>query len=136
MLVFRLQLSQLETEIELERARYQELLKDLRRNEKRVKDLLSQVDEEQTKVLSLTESFSKVNDKMRIYKSQIESAESSAAQGTFLCDTGLVISSFAGRLVLTRARRLERELEDAEERAEMVTTTLIRSRSVHRTEYD
>jgi hypothetical protein len=40
------------------------------------------------------------------------------------------------RLVLTRARRLERELEDAEERAEMVTTTLIRSRSVHRTEYD
>ncbi len=40
-------------------------------------------------------------------------------------------------LVLTRARRLERELEDAEERAEMVTTTLIRSRSVHRTtDYD
>jgi hypothetical protein len=40
-------------------------------------------------------------------------------------------------LVLTRARRLERELEDAEERAEMVTTTLIRARSVHRTsEYD
>jgi len=35
-------------------------------------------------------------------------------------------------LVLTRARRLERELEDAEERAEMVTTTLIRARSVHR----
>ncbi|CAF5192855.1 unnamed protein product, partial [Rotaria magnacalcarata] len=107
-------LAQLETELELERGRYQELLKDLRRNEKRLKDLLSQVDEEQTKVLSLTESLSKVNDKMRIYKSQIETAESSAAQ------------------VLTRARRLERELEDAEERAEMVTTTLIRSRSVHR----
>ena len=35
-------------------------------------------------------------------------------------------------LVLTRARRLERELEDAEQRAEVVTTTLIRSRSVHR----
>jgi peptidoglycan hydrolase CwlO-like protein len=46
-----------------------------------VKDLLSQVDEEQTKVLSLTDSISKVNDKMRVYKSQIESAESSAAQG-------------------------------------------------------
>jgi peptidoglycan hydrolase CwlO-like protein len=74
-------LAQLETEIELERARYQELLKDLRRNEKRVKDLLCQVDEEQTKVLSLTDSLSKVNDKMRIYKSQIETAESSAAQG-------------------------------------------------------
>jgi len=54
---------------------------------------------------------------MRIYKSQIESAESSAAQ------------------VLTRARRLERELDDAEQRAESVTTTLIRSRSVHRSEY-
>ncbi len=73
----------METEIELERARYQELLKDLRRYEKRVKDLLSQVDEEQTKVLSLTDSLGKVNDKMRVYKSQIESAESSAAQGLF-----------------------------------------------------
>lgn len=57
-------------------------MKDLRRYEKRVKDLLSQIDEEQTKVLSLTDSLSKVNDKMRVYKSQIESAESSAAQGT------------------------------------------------------
>ncbi|CAF1134894.1 unnamed protein product [Adineta steineri] len=112
-------LAQLESELELERARYQELLKDLRRNEKRLKDVLTQCDEEQSKVLSLTESLSKVNDKMRVYKSQIESAESSAAQ------------------VLTRARRLERELEDAEERAEMVTTTLIRARSVHRTvEYE
>ena len=35
-------------------------------------------------------------------------------------------------VVLTRARRLERELEDAEQRAEVVTTTLIRSRSMHR----
>ena len=75
------QIAQLETELELERGRYQELLKDLRRNEKRVKDLLIQVDEEQSKVLLLTDSLSKVNDKMRIYKSQIESAESSAAQG-------------------------------------------------------
>jgi len=107
-------LAQLETEIDLERARYQELLKDLRRNERRVKELLSQVDEEQTKVLSLTDTLSKANDKVRIYKSQIESAESSAVH------------------VLTRARRLERELEDAEQRAEVVTTTLIRSRSVHR----
>lgn len=107
-------LTQLETELDLERARYQELLKDLRRNERRVKDLLSQIDEEQTKVLALTDSLSKTNDKLRIYKCQIETAESSAAQ------------------VLTRARRLERELEDAEQRAEVVTTTLIRSRSVHR----
>ena len=79
--MFLLQLTQLESEIELERARYQELLKELRRYEKRVKDLLAQTDEEQAKVLSLTDSLSKVNDKMRIYKSQIESAESSAAQG-------------------------------------------------------
>lgn len=39
-------------------------------------------------------------------------------------------------LVLTRARRLERELEDAEQRAEVVTTTLIRSRSVHRSDFN
>jgi DNA-binding MurR/RpiR family transcriptional regulator len=103
-----------------------------------VKDLLSQVDEEQTKVLSLTDSISKVNDKMRVYKSQIESAESSAAQGYPLEHSiQLILIDLFFVLVLTRARRLERELEDAEERAEMVTTTLIRSRSVHRTtDYD
>jgi peptidoglycan hydrolase CwlO-like protein len=67
--------------IDLERARYQELLKELRRNERRVKELLSQVDEEQAKILSLTDSLGKTNDRMRIYKSQIESTESSAAQG-------------------------------------------------------
>ena len=39
-------------------------------------------------------------------------------------------------LVLTRARRLERELDDAEQRAEVVSTTLIRSRSMHRGDYD
>jgi chromosome segregation ATPase len=110
-------LSQLETEIDLERARYQELLKDLRRNERRVKELLSQVDEEQAKVLSLNDSLGKTNDRMRIYKSQIQSAESSAAQ------------------VYTRALRLERELEDAEQRAEVVTTILIRSRSTNRNNY-
>ena len=49
-----------------------------------MKDLLSQVDEEQTKVLSLTDSISKVNDKMRVYKAQIETAEASAAQGNYL----------------------------------------------------
>ncbi len=100
-----------------------------------MKDLLTQVDEEQTKVLSLTESYSKVNDKMRVYKSQIESAESSAAQGNY--QKIFFPKKTISILVLTRARRLERELEDAEERAEMVTTTLIRSRSVHRTaDYD
>jgi len=72
---------------------------------------------------------------MRIYKSQIESAESSAAQGYYQQQKKNL--NFSIFLVLTRARRLERELEDAEERAEMVTTTLIRSRSVHRTtDYD
>ena len=74
----------METEIDLERARYQELLKELRRNERRIKELLSQVDEEQAKVLALNDSLSKTSDRMRIYKSQIESTESSAAQGKFI----------------------------------------------------
>ncbi len=125
------QLAQLETEIDLERVRYQELLKELRRNERRVKELLSQVDEEQAKVLSITDSLNKTNDRMRIYKSQIESAESSAAHGQSNDPHSLNQFSFYF-LVLTRARRLERELDDAEQRAEVVTTTLIRSRSVHR----
>ena len=80
----------------MERARYQELLKDLRRNEKRVKELLSQIDEEQTKVLSLSDSLSKTNDRLRVYKSQIESAESSATQGQFdlSCPWDVVLCRF------------------------------------------
>ena len=87
------QLAQLETEIDLERARYQELLKELRRNERRVKELLTQVDEEQAKVLSLNDSLSKSTDRMRIYKSQIESAESSAAHGLSFLVLKLLISN-------------------------------------------
>jgi hypothetical protein len=72
---------------------------------------------------------------MRSYKSQIESTESSAAQGYSFFFAFLINTNLTFYLVLTRARRLERELEDAEQRAEVVTTTLIRSRSVHRNDY-
>ncbi len=42
--------------------------------EKRSKDLAGQVEEEQQKVLSLTESHEKLQEKMRKYRGQIEGA--------------------------------------------------------------
>ena len=70
------QLVHLETELELEKAKEQEFLKEIRRLEKRNKDLMDQVNDEQLKLLSLTDAYDKLQDKMKKYKGQIEGAVS------------------------------------------------------------
>jgi myosin heavy chain 1/2/3/4/8/13/7B/15 len=106
----------LESDLELEKCKSQEFIKEIRRLEKRSKELVTQVEEEQQKVLSLTESHEKLQEKMRKYRGQIEGAEGQVA------------------INLSRCRRLQRELEDAEERAETMSKTLLRSGSVFRYE--
>lgn len=69
-----MQVAQAESDLELERTRSQDYLKEARRLEKRAKDLASQVEDEQTKVLSLTESHEKLQEKLRKYRGQIEGA--------------------------------------------------------------
>ena len=52
-------------------------MKEVRRVEKRNKELMDQVGEEQSKLIALTDAYDKLQDKMRKYKGQIEGAVSS-----------------------------------------------------------
>lgn len=66
----------MEHEVELEKAKEQELIKEIRRLEKRNKDLLDQVNEDQMKLISISDAYDKLLDKSRKYKEQIEGAVS------------------------------------------------------------
>lgn len=107
-------LAQLETELDLERVKEQELNKELRRLEKRNKELMDQVGDEQAKLIAMTDAYDKIHEKMKKYKGQIEFSEEQAAANSSKC------------------KRLQRELEDAEERAESIARTFIRGTSVSR----
>jgi myosin heavy chain 1/2/3/4/8/13/7B/15 len=108
-------LVQLEAELDLEKCKEQEFIKELRRLEKRNKDLIEQNSEEQARLLSLGDAYEKLQDKMRKYKGQIEGAEELAAEN------------------LSKYKKLQRELEDAEDRAENMAKQFIRAASVNRT---
>ncbi|CAF0735017.1 unnamed protein product [Brachionus calyciflorus] len=107
-------LAQLETELDLERAKEQEMAKELRRLEKRNKDLLDQIGDEQAKLMAMTDAYDKIHDKMKKFKGQIELSEEQAAANSSKC------------------KRLQKELEDAEERAESIARTFARGSSVQR----
>jgi uncharacterized coiled-coil DUF342 family protein len=61
----------------LEKAKEQEYIKEIRRLEKRNKDLLDQIADEQLKLMTLTGAYDKLQVKMKTYKGQIEGAVSS-----------------------------------------------------------
>lgn len=107
-------LMQLEAELDLEKSKEQEFIKELRRLEKRNKELIEQNGEEQNRLLSLGDAYEKLQDKMKKYKGQIEGAEEQAAEN------------------LSKYKKLQRELEDAEDRAESMAKQFIRAASVNR----
>jgi chromosome segregation ATPase len=69
-------IGQLEAELDLEKAKEQEYIKEIRRLEKRNKDLLDQIADEQLKLMTLTDAYDKLQVKMKTYKGQIEGAVS------------------------------------------------------------
>jgi DNA repair ATPase RecN len=64
----------LENELELEKTKEQEYLKEIKRQDKRIKDLLEQLNDEQTRLITISEAYEKLSEKMRKYKGQIEGA--------------------------------------------------------------
>ena len=60
----------------MEKAKEQEYIKEIRRLEKRNKDLLDQIADEQLKLMTLTDAYDKLQVKMKAYKGQIEGAVS------------------------------------------------------------
>ena len=71
---------------------------------------MDQVNEDQNKLITLTNAYEKLYEKAKKYKQQIEKAEEQVA------------------INASKSKRLQRELEDAEDRAESVTKSILHSR--------
>jgi len=101
----------LEGEMEAEQRRHSEAQKNLRRAERRVKELAFQNDEDRKNHEKMQDLVEKLQQKIKTYKRQIEEAEEIAA------------------LNLAKYRKAQQELEEAEERTELVEQALTKQRT-------
>ncbi|CAF1208717.1 unnamed protein product [Adineta steineri] len=104
---------ELESENELEQHRHQETLKELRKNDRRLKELAFQTEEDRKNQQRLQDLSEKLQAKIKVYKRQVEEAEEIAA------------------LNLAKFRKVQTELEDSAERADQAENQLgkIRAKS-------
>ncbi|KAA0203980.1 hypothetical protein HAZT_HAZT000878 [Hyalella azteca] len=111
----KLNVADLENELDEERRRHQETIKILKKKERNVKELVLQCEEDHKNIQILQETLDKTYEKVNLYKRQIGEQESISQTN------------------LSRVRRFQRELETAEERAETAESNLSMIRSKHRT---
>uniref|UniRef100_A0A670KDL9 Myosin heavy chain 16 n=1 Tax=Podarcis muralis TaxID=64176 RepID=A0A670KDL9_PODMU len=107
-------IKELETELDSEQKRHVETMKIVHKNERRLKELVFQTEEDHKTNQRLQELVEKLQSKMKTYKRQIEEAEEQANQS------------------LARYRKTVHELDDAEERAGMAESALNKLRTRHR----
>ena len=69
-----IKIHELENENELEQQRHQETLKELRKNDRRLKELAFQAEEDRKNQTRLQDLIEKLQGKVKIYKKQIEEA--------------------------------------------------------------
>lgn len=105
----------LELELESEKKNHGETIKILRKKERTVKEIIIQCEEDQKNVILLQEQLDKANGRLAQYKRQLSEQEGLSAQS------------------ITRVRRVQRELEVAEERADVAESNLNMVRTKHRT---
>lgn len=105
----------MELELDEEKRRHAETIKILRKKERTVKEVMIQCEEDQKNISLLQESLDKCNQKITLYKRQLQETE------------GVSQSS------VTRVRRFQRELEAAEDRADTAESSLSLIRAKHRT---
>lgn len=105
----------MELELDSERKNHAETIKILRKKERSIKEIVIQCEEDQKNVLVLQEQLDKATGRLQQYKRQLSEQEGFSAQS------------------VTRVRRVQRELEAAEERAEVAESNLNMVRTKHRT---
>ena len=66
----------MDSENELEKHRHQETLKELRKNDRRLKELAFQAEEDRKNQLRLQDLSEKLQNKIKVYKRQVEEAGS------------------------------------------------------------
>ncbi|XP_039657330.1 myosin-7B-like [Perca fluviatilis] len=97
---------ELQTEMMMEQKKSEEYQKGVRRYEKRVRELTYQAEEDSKTLLRMQELIDKLQTKVKSYKRQAENAEEQVG-----CTT-------------VRYRKVQHELDDAEERADIAETTV------------
>ncbi|CAF1017374.1 unnamed protein product, partial [Brachionus calyciflorus] len=105
---------ELETELDLEQRHHQDTLKEVRKNDRRLKELVFQAEEDRKNQARLTDLVEKLQNKMKVYKRQVEEAEEIAAVN------------------LAKFRKVQHDLEDAEERADQAENQLNKQRAKNR----
>merc|ERR1719454_661033 len=103
-----------EVEVDNEQRRHAETDKNIRKQDRRVKELAYQADEDRKTQEKMTEMIDKLQQKIKTYKTQVEDAEEVAA------------------INLAKYRKVQHELEEAEERADMAENTLAKLRAKNR----
>ncbi|XP_050316018.1 paramyosin, long form-like isoform X2 [Anthonomus grandis grandis] len=105
----------MESELDEEKRRHAETIKILRKKERTVKEVMIQCEEDQKNIALLQESLDKANQKIVLFKRQLQEQEGVSTQS------------------VTRVRRFQRELEAAEDRADTAESSLSLIRAKHRT---
>jgi len=105
---------ELEVELDHEQRRHGETAKGLRKQDRRLKELVFQTEEDHKAQERLQEITNALQNKIKIYKRQVEEAEEIAA------------------INLAKYRKVQHELEEAEERADMSENTLAKLRAKNR----
>ncbi|XP_023687437.1 myosin-16-like [Paramormyrops kingsleyae] len=107
-------IKELETQLDTEQKRHVETVKDLRKNERRLKELIFQTEEDHKTNHRLQELVERLQSKLKAYKRQIEDVEEQANTS------------------LSKYRKTVHELDDAEERADMAEMALNKLRTRNR----
>lgn len=108
-------LRDIECELESERRKHSETINILRKKERSVKEVYIQIEEDQKNLQILQDALEKANLKIAAYKRQLVDQEQCSQQS------------------VTKVRRFQRELEAAEDRADVAESNLTMVRAKHRT---
>ena len=100
----------MESELDVEQRHHQETIKEVRKNDRRLKELAFQTEEDRKNQARLQDLIEKLQNKMKVYKRQIEEAEEIASVN------------------LGKFRKAQHELEDAAERADQAENQLNKQR--------
>ena len=107
-------IAELEAELDIEQRHHQETIKEVRKNDRRLKELVFQAEEDRKNQSRLQDLTEKLQSKLKVYKRQTEEAEELAT------------------INLSKFRKIQGELEDAEERASQAENQLNKLRAKNR----
>jgi chromosome segregation ATPase len=109
-----MRITELETMIDTEKKSHSVTMTEFHKRDRSIKELILQSEEDRKNIIILQESLDKLNEKIKMYKRQLEEQESISNSN------------------IMRVKKFQRELESAESRAEEAESTLNQFRSRER----